>query len=67
MTQKVITLVHVKGQWRLKTPSGTLLDASYSGSSVEAEQWAQRFCSSWYNIRIELQEDHYAQESRFPE
>lgn len=57
MTQKVIALVNVLGQWRLKTPSGTLFDAYFRGTRVEAIEWGTNFISSWVNTVLEEEQD----------
>jgi hypothetical protein len=63
MTQKVIALVLVEGDWRLKTPSGNLFDAYFRGNQADAVEWARAFVSTWGNWIIQIQGDNCAQEN----
>lgn len=67
MTQTVITLVLVKGNWRLKTPAGTMFDAYFRGDRTDAKAWATAFVSSWYNAVIQFEGDTNEKEDRIPE
>ncbi len=66
MTQKVITLVRIGDKWRLKTPTGVMLDAFFRGNKTDATDWATKFVSSWYNWIIQLEEDNDETQGRLP-